>query len=855
MNKKYITTLAFSSLVAMSEAQNKPNIVLIVVDDLGYSDLGCYGGEIRTPNLDGLAAQGMRFTQFYNCARSCPSRAALMTGLYAQQVGITAMGRSLATNCVTIPEVLKDAGYRTGMAGKWHLSLTEGRGNKEQQMQWLSHQADYGAFAPLATYPCNRGFDEHWGTIWGVADHFDPFSLVHNEQPIATVPADFYMTDFVTDKTIDMIDNFSASGDPFFLYVAYTAPHWPLHAKPEDIAKYDGVYDGGWDALREARYDRMVQLGLIDPAKTPRSKNESGRRWENEANQAWLADNMEVHAAMVDGVDQGVGRIIEKLKAAGEYDHTIILFMSDNGASSENYTIGEFDRADRLRDGTPIVHNAPVPGSEATYNYIANGWAGAVNTPFRYWKRESFHGGTATPFIAVLPAGMSQAAGSIVHTPGHFIDVMPTCIDWAGAEYPAVYRGIPIQAPAPEARSLKTLLENPATASTDERIFFWEHENGRAVRAGNWKLASLTNGGWQLFDLSTDLSETNNVAVENPDKVRELKALWKTWATGVGLSVPDEPADTDRELSFYYPFDNDLTDAAENHYTLTPSGGAPAYVAGKYGAALSLNGSAQYLDLNTTGIVNTQNTQYTVCAWIYDDETAIPSSGTPANGYYFRDEILLAQKDNAGTGRIILYTRVENPVAGGQVRYLFNNFLGGQQNPSSPNVFERGRWIHIAVVCNPVDRTVTYYVDGEKDVTVSTAAFEACTGGFRIGGHKAGKDYWHGRIDELYFFRGLLSEAEINRVKNNTFFDAVPIRLPMVAGREPEVFYDAQKRLLQVKHGATVESLALFSSAGREVGRAAHTDRLSTAGLPQGTYILKLTDERANTVSRKIIVN
>ncbi|KAA6303006.1 MAG: Arylsulfatase [Candidatus Ordinivivax streblomastigis] len=846
MNKKYLTIAALSSMAAVAQAGNKPNIVLILVDDLGYSDLACYGGEINTPNLDQLASEGVRFTQFYNSARSCPSRASLLTGLYAQQVGITGMGLSLTDNCVTIPEALKSANYQTGMAGKWHLSLTQGRGNKEEQMQWLAHRADYGDFAPRATYPSNRGFDEHWGNIWGVADYFDPFSLVHNEEPITTVPPNFYMTDFVTDKTIDMITNFSQQDDPFFMYVAFTAPHWPLHAKPEDIAKYKGKYDAGWDVLRQTRYDKMVELGLIDPAQTPFSANESKRSWVNETNKEWLSKNMEVHAAMVDCVDQGVGRIIDKLKESGEYDNTIILFMSDNGASSENYTIGDFDRPDRLRDGTTIVHNAPEPGAENTYNYIANGWAGAVNTPFRYWKVETFHGGTATPCIVRLPAGMTQAqAGSIIRQPGHFIDLMPTCLDWAEATYPATYNGHTIQPLAPEARSLKPLLENPSLQQ-DDRIFFWEHENGRGVRVGDWRLVSLRNSSWELYDLSTDLSETHNVAVEYPTKVRELKTLWNDWARRVGLTVVDDALDTAVELAFYYPFDETVDDASDNHYSLTASANGHSFDDGKYGKALSLNGNAQYLDLNTTGIVNTGNTQYTVCAWIYDEETVIPSSGTPENGYYFRDEILLAQKDNAGTGRIVFYTRVENPTSGGEPRFLFNNFLGNRQNPSTPGLFERGKWKHVVLLCDPINKNVTYYVDGVRDLTVSTNTFEACTGGFRIGGHKTGKDYWHGKIDELYFFKGLLSKEDILKIKDDTYFEASnPTAIQTT--NAPVVNIIIEKGKIQATFAGNA-SVKLYSATGSLLDETT-ANGIYTHTVKQGIYILSVAGK-----SYKVIV-
>ena len=776
MKKRNLFLSATAVLPAIAAAQDaqteRPNIMLIVVDDMGYSDLGCFGGEIETPNINSLADNGLRFTQFFNSGRSCPSRACLLTGRYAQQVGITGMGQSLTKDCVTIPEALREVGYHTAMSGKWHLSLTQGIGNKTDQMAWLSHQNTFNdrPFAPKDTYPCNRGFDEHWGTIWGVVNHFDPFSLVHNEEAIYTdaIPDDFYSTDFITEKAIDMLDDLSQKEEPFFMYVSYNAPHWPLHAKPEDIAKYKGKYDDGWDVLREQRYNRMVEMGIIDPEETPVSRNESNRPWDNEGNKAMMSANMEVHAAMVDCVDQSVGRIIDKLKTDGIYDNTIIIFTSDNGASSENYNIGEFDRHDRTRSGQMVTHNAQVPGDELTYNYLGSGWAGAVNTPFRYWKAESFHGGTASPTIIQWPAGMKAAHGSIVKDPCQYIDVMPTLLEVTGAEYPETYNGNTIKPLAPEGRSLATLLQGNHFA--EQRTLFWEHENGKAVRQGDWKLTALRNGGWQLFNMANDYSETNNVAAEYPEKVRELKNLWNAWAKSVGLSVASEIPDTDKELVFYYPFDGDLTDHSENNHTLTPSANGYDFAEGQYGDALYLNGSGQYLDLNTTGLVNSQNTQYTVCAWVCNDDTNIPTSGQSQDGYFFRDEVVMAQKDNAGTGRITLYSRIENPQVAGEPRYYYDNFLGGNHNRSNDGAFQPGQWQHVAIVCNPADRNVTYYVNGERDCTVSTSAFEACTGGFRIGGHKANKDYWHGSIDELYFFKGLLSAEEIRQIRDNRYF-------------------------------------------------------------------------------------
>lgn len=846
-----LSATAALPVVASAQAEDRrPNIMVIMVDDMGYSDLGCFGGEIHTPNLDGLANNGMRFTQFFNAGRSCPSRAALMTGLYAQQAGIMAMGQSLNTECVTIPEVLKTAGYHTAMTGKWHLSLTQGIGNNADQMAWLSHQNTFNnrSFAPIETYPCNRGFDEHWGTIWGVVNHFDPFSLVHNEEPIYTdaIPSDFYSTDFITDKTIDLIDDLSAKEEPFFMYVAYNAPHWPLHAKPEDIKKYDGMYDEGWDVMREKRYARMVELGLISPEQTPVSRNESGRLWENETDKEFQAANMEVHAAMIDCVDQGVGRIIQKLKETGEYDNTIIIFSSDNGASSENYGIGEFDRHDRTRDGQMVTHDSRTPGDQLSYNYLGTGWAGAINTPFRYWKAESFHGGIAAPTIVHWPAGMKSGKGSIVNEPCHFIDIMPTCIALAGAEYPSTYNGHSIKPLAAEGRSLLPLISGEGEWN-GERTLFWEHENGRAVRVGNWKMTSLRNGGWQLFDLSTDYSETNNVAAEYPDKVREMKTLWNNWAKSVGLKVEEEMADTEKELLFYYPFDGDLTDKSPNNYPLSSNG--HSFAEGRFGQALSLNGNAQYLDFNTTGTVNTKDTQYTICAWVYDEETAVPTSGTAENGNFFRDEILLAQKDHNGTGRILLYTRLETPQSGGDTRMFFNNFLGNRHNPASDGSFRRGVWQHVGVVCNPVDRNVTYYIDGERDLTVATNAFEACQGGFRIGGHKNNKDYWHGKIDELYFFKGLLSAEEIRSIRDNTFFST---GIDKTGAADFRVVFDNTTRTLRAHDGSTLKSVALHSSTGQEIMSARNKSHVSLGSLPKGVYIASVAGNTGENMSLKI---
>ena len=776
MHFKYQCALtALLPLAANAQGQaQRPNIMLIVVDDMGYSDLGCFGGEVESPNLDALAASGMRFTQFYNSGRSCPSRAQLMTGRYAQTVGITGMGQSLSRDCVTIPEVLRQAGYHTGMSGKWHLSLTKGIGNQEDQMKWLSHQSTFNnrPFAPIETYPCNRGFDQHWGTIWGVTDHFDPFSLVHNEEPIFTdsIPKDFYYADFVADKAIDMMDEMTSDGKPFFMYVAFQEPHWPVQAKPQDIAKYKGKFDDGWDQMRQRRYQRMLELGLINPDEMPVATNASGRKWNDETNKALQRANMEVHAAMIDCVDQNIGRIIAELKRRGIFDNTLIIFTSDNGASSENYTIGDFDRHDRTRDGQMVVRNSPTPGGQLTYNYLHTGWAGAVNTPYRYWKTTQFHGGTAAPTIVHWPAGMAEEKeGTIMSQPCTFLDVMPTCLELAGATYPSFYNGNSIKPLCNEARSFVPLLQDK-NSWDDERTLYWEHERGKAVRKGNWRLTALANGGWQLFDLAHDLSETNNVAAEHPEKVREMKSLWNTWAKSVGLNVPDDIPETKTELIFHYPFDDNTDDASPSKYVLTPSSNGITFGTGKHGRALHLNGNAQYLDLNTTGIFDTGVTQTTFCAWVYDENTASPNaSNQTEDGIYVRDEIILAQKDNAGTGRIYLYARAEAPVGGGTPSFFYNSFLGGSQHHATTGSLQPGTWQHVAIVCDPVSQSLTYYINGERDCTVSTGAFETCTGGFRIGGHKTGKSYFKGFIDDVWFFKGLLTPEQIRQIRDNAF--------------------------------------------------------------------------------------
>ncbi|MHC4682169.1 MAG: sulfatase-like hydrolase/transferase, partial [Planctomycetota bacterium] len=380
---------AISCRPALSQPgpKRKPNIVLIMADDMGFSDAGCYGGEIDTPNLDRLAANGLRFTQFYNCARCCPTRASLMTGQYPHKVGLAQNGRSLTRNGITIAEALRQAGYNTAMAGKWHLSSTTPLADKKLHQKWLDHQHNPGQpFAPLQTYPVNRGFDKHYGVVWGVIDYFDPFSLVEGEQEIQEVPEDYYFTDAITEKSVEYIAKLGQADKPFFLYVAHCAPHWPLHARPEDIDKYKDTYKGGWEKLRRDRYERMLTMGLFEKENTPLPEiQDRGKEWDrlSEQEKAFLSAKMAVHAAMVDRVDQGIGKIVEALEQAGQLDNTVIFFLSANGASPEVPTQPGYDRSAQTRDGRRIRYKGfPEPGPETTYTGIGPAWASASNTPF-----------------------------------------------------------------------------------------------------------------------------------------------------------------------------------------------------------------------------------------------------------------------------------------------------------------------------------------------------------------------------------------------------------------------------------------------------------------------------------------
>lgn len=507
---------ATAAASAFGASPKRPNIIIMMADDMGFSDLGCYGGEIKTPNIDALAAGGVRFTQFYNTARCCPTRASLLTGLYPHQAGIGHMmgdyGKpgyqgDLSRQAVTIAEVLKTAGYRTAMSGKWHVTPVNGK-----QHNW----------------PLQRGFDRFFGTIHGAGSFYDPGSLAFGNEFIKP-QGEFFYTDEIGTHANRFIDEFA--GQPFFLYVPFTSPHWPLHAVASDIAKYKGRYKDGWDALRAERHARQLQLGIVDKKWPLSPRDEKVPAWKNAPEKEWEQQRMEVYAAQIDRMDQNVGRIVAKLREKGIEKDTLILFLADNGGCAEEIARALTPNPSipmETRDGRKVRRgNIPTiaPGGPDTYQSYGIGWANASNTPFRTYKHWVHEGGISSPLIAHWPAAITKR-NTINSSPGHLIDLMATCVDVAGAQYPATFAGNKIT--PLEGLSLRPAWEKGKRAGHGE--IFWEHEGNRAVRQGKWKLVAKHAEPWELYDLAADRSELNNLATAQPAKAAELQAKYEAYA-------------------------------------------------------------------------------------------------------------------------------------------------------------------------------------------------------------------------------------------------------------------------------------------------------------------------------------
>ena len=540
--------VSYADAAAPQPAAPRPNVLLILADDLGYSDIGCFGSEIKTPNLDGLAADGLRFTQFYNGARCCPSRASLLTGLYAQQTGVGLMTGndhepgytgSINDSCVTLGEVLKSAGYQTFIAGKWHVG---------------------------DVLPTTRGFDRFYGFYTGyTVNSFNPnqMGLFPPGEAHSYPPGKFYATDAITDYALDFIAQGRKDRDhPWFMYLPYQAAHFPLMAPEDEVQKYVSMYEKGWDKIRDARLAKLKLLGVLPESTelSPRSlipRPEIARRdgLDTKVNPAWdsldhdrqvdLAYRMAIYAAMVDHMDRDIGRVIENLREHHDLDNTLVIFLSDNGACAEWAPFGfdadvKFPRGDGTKGNghgyggdsfvKPILHTGDalktmgqaLPG--ATGIGYGSAWANACNTPFRMYKHYDHEGGISTPMIVRWPAGIKDK-GVFRQQVGHVIDFMPTLVELSGATYPKEMNGKPIL--PMEGKSL-------VPAFTDQPVerdaLFWEHEDNRAVRVGNLKLVSLANAPWELYDVGKDREEQHDLASTMPGKVTALKDLWESWA-------------------------------------------------------------------------------------------------------------------------------------------------------------------------------------------------------------------------------------------------------------------------------------------------------------------------------------
>jgi arylsulfatase A-like enzyme len=518
---KSFCLISASVITSVAYSQQKPNIVLILADDMGYSDIGCFGSEIPTPNLDKLAQNGIRFSQFYNAARCCPTRASLLSGLYQHQAGIGDMVGNMGapsyqgylnSQCVTIAEALKSNGYNTYMSGKWHV------GNRPE------------------TLPRKRGFDRYFGLIDGAGSYFQRIPYRKNQQAPRWMLDDsnieppregFYMTNAITDFALQFLEEERPKSEPFFLYLAYTAPHWPLHALPEDITKYRGKYLKGWDELRMERFDKQQKLGIIDPLTRLSERDANVVAWESlsqEDKKMWDL-RMAVYAAMIDRLDQNIGRVVDRLEKMGELKNTLIIFLSDNGGCHE-----------AIKNKGNYISTTGETGTPDSFDAYEINWANASNTPFRMHKHWVHEGGISTPFIAFYP-GKIKGGGIYSEAAGHIIDLMPTFLEFAGGKYPETFKGDKIT--PMEGISLKSVLTGGKLQRGQP--LFWEHEGNRAMRYGDWKLVSQYDyqntkfRPWELYNLKTDRSELTDMSKEQSELKTRMIQDYEQWANRVGV--------------------------------------------------------------------------------------------------------------------------------------------------------------------------------------------------------------------------------------------------------------------------------------------------------------------------------
>lgn len=527
---------------AKTTDEKQPNVVLVLADDMGFSDIGCYGGEVETPNIDRLADSGFRLTQFYNTARCSPSRASLMTGLHPHQTGIGILNYddspegypgTLNGSCVTIAEVLKASGYKSYLSGKWHLASD--------------------IHSPSDSWPTRRGFDKFYGTLEGAGSYFQPRTLTRDEENIEheAERADFYYTDAISENAVTFLREHAENHAelPFFLYAAYTAPHWPLHALEGEIKKYADRFAPGWDALRQARLERLIEMGIVAPHWTLAPRDPRVPAWDEVADPEWEALRMAVYAAQIDRMDQGIGQIVQQLEAQGALDDTLFIFLSDNGGcaeempaeSAEAFITTYLSYDFTTRTGTPVrPGNDPAikPGGEDSCATYGRSWANLSNTPFREYKHWIHEGGIATPLVASWPAKLGSSA-AIRTQPHQLTDVMATVLEATGAEYPLSHNGqtvLPL-----EGVSMIPTLEEGAIDVT--RILYWEHEGNSGVRRGQWKLVKKYGLDWELYDMVADRTELNDLSSAHPQLVMELSEAYEEWAQSCGVIPRDRVLD------------------------------------------------------------------------------------------------------------------------------------------------------------------------------------------------------------------------------------------------------------------------------------------------------------------------
>tara|TARA_B100000575_G_scaffold159626_1_gene127524 strand:- start:133 stop:1863 length:1731 start_codon:yes stop_codon:yes gene_type:complete len=527
----------------MSEKINKPNVIFILADDLGYSDIGCFGSEINTPNLDSLGNNGLLMTQMYNSARCCPSRASLLSGLTPHQAGVGHMVENLGThnyqgylsdNCVTIAECLKETGYQTFMSGKWHVG---GHEDIQNISKWRPGEKGFPT-------PKQRGFDKFFGTLTGAGNFYNPPTLMLEDKFIQVESTDFHYTDEISKNAVKMISE--KNSNPFFMYVAFTAPHWPLHAWEEDIVKYEGKYKKGWSQTRMDRYEEM-RGKVLDPKWKLTEEDPATPNWNDIQNKEWEDLRMATYSAQIEQMDRGIGKIIEKLKQIGELENTLIMFAADNGGCAEFL-------AEDSNQPNPNQFNNPGPdGKKVNFGNIPNlrpgpsdtfmsydlPWANLSNTPFRLFKRWVHEGGISTPFIVHWPKKI-QSHG-VIDTPVQFADISPTILDICDSKYPKTYNQKDIT--PLEGESFFRLFQGKEF--NKDKPLCWEHEGNRAVRVGDWKLVSEYPGPWELYNISDDRSETNNLINKEKEIASSLEKKYKDWSSRCGIL--DWPIRIDKE--------------------------------------------------------------------------------------------------------------------------------------------------------------------------------------------------------------------------------------------------------------------------------------------------------------------